>query len=218
MASRGSRVGARLIKGLAVRARDRHACTPEALSVPGEENPMADVASRSFAAESGLVLSDDQLLRHFCDNFPLPQSRSWRIVTLSRDSTLKVVSTLRGERLTVAQWTSRDGSDTGTTGVATPARDGGSRRSSTGARQRSGQASSLPLLSGSGKATTDEVFASLRSQWTGPSVPLARPSSWLDGPTQRKPMAVANASSTCGGSSSRSDARTPRPSPNLPSP
>ena len=120
MASRSSRVGARLVRGLAIRARAMEMCLPSALSVPGASNDMADVASRSFRRESGAVMTDDELLSHFASHFPLPQSRSWRIVTLDRARISRVVSTLRGERLTMAQWMSLGDGGSGSSGVVSP--------------------------------------------------------------------------------------------------
>ena len=167
-------------------------CLPSALSVPGKSNDMADVTSRSFRAESGTVMSDNELLAHFDAHFPLPQSRSWKIVTLDPAHISIVVSTLRGKRLTMAQWMSHDESGSGSTGVVSlPAGD--CPPSSTGARQASGSTSSARLLTGSGKATLDAATESLRSQWTAQSAPLARPSSWLDSKTPRKSLAAANA-------------------------
>ena len=115
MASQRSRVGGRLVKGLAIRARARRMGLPRAFHIAGERNEMADVSSRSFSAASGYDMTDVQRLAHFDNRFPLPQSRSWRIVTLPSEDTSKVFSTLRGERLTMAQWTSRGDGGPGTT-------------------------------------------------------------------------------------------------------
>ena len=97
MASRQSRVGGRLVKGMAMRARNRKMCLPEAFSIEGKQNDMADVSSRSFNAASGYLFTDAELLTHFNANFPLPQNRSWRVVTLPQEDISKVVSTLRGQ-------------------------------------------------------------------------------------------------------------------------
>ena len=97
-------------------------CIPEALSFSGDANKMADVLLRSFNADSRYFFSDIELLSHFETNFTLPQNQSWKIVTLHpKDiskvvSTLQVVSTLRGQRLTMAQWTSQGGKSIGKTG------------------------------------------------------------------------------------------------------
>ena len=104
MASKSSRIGGRLVKGLAVLARQRRMCLLGALSVSGEANKMADIASCSFCLDSGLVLSNPALLAHFNAHFPLPQNRSWKIVTSPPEAISKVFSTLRGEQLTMAQW------------------------------------------------------------------------------------------------------------------
>jgi hypothetical protein len=211
MASKSSRIGGRLVKGLAVRARQRRMCLPGALSIAGTLNEMADVSSRSFAAASGFLMDDAALLAHFHSQFPLPQNRRWKIVTLPPEDILSVVSTLRGQRSTMAQWTNPAGSPTGSTGGGSPG-GGTSPHGSTDARQCSERTSSLPLLSGSAKATSDAATASLRSQWTAQSEPWARPSNWQAGKTQRKSLAAASASFNSAASSRRSAARTRRQS------
>ncbi|KAL7546450.1 hypothetical protein ACHAWF_009786 [Thalassiosira exigua] len=191
MASQQSRVSARLIRGLTIRARAREMCLPSALSVPGDSNTMADVASRSMREESGVVMSDTELLAHFNANFPLSQSRSWRIVTLRHESISNVVSTLRGQRLTMEQWMNLGGAAFGNSGASSRP-DGGSRLTSPAAPTATNPQSSARLLTGSGKATLDAAAKSLRSQWIRQSVPLARPSNWLDGETPRKSLEAAN--------------------------
>jgi hypothetical protein len=82
MTSRQSRVGGRLVKGLAIRARAREMGLLQALSMEGVKNEMADVASRSFCAASGFILLDANLLTYFNAHFLLSQNHSWKIVTL----------------------------------------------------------------------------------------------------------------------------------------
>ena len=192
MASKQSRIGGRLAKGIAIRARTRRMCLPAALSVAGDDNKMADVASRSFNAASGYLFSDAELLTHFAANFPL-QNRSWRVVTLPHEDILKVVSTLRGKRLTMAQWMTPDAGSTGRTG-ADSAHAGECPRTSQGSPKQCKPTSSAPLLSGSAKATTDEATKSLLKLSTKLSAPLGRPSNWLEGPTQPRSLADASAS------------------------
>ena len=211
MASKSSRIGGRLVKGLAVRARQQRMCLPGALSIAGEANAMADVTSRSFALRSGFLLSDAALLSHFHKHFPLPQKRCWKIVTLPPEDISKVVSTLRGERLTMAQWMSPAAEPTGGTGRPTSAA-GTSRRTSTTAAEHSKPTSSLPLLSGSAAETTDSATASLRRRWTEQSAPWARPSSWQADETQRRSMAAASASFSSAACAKLSAAKTLRQS------
>ena len=120
LASKQSRIGGCLVSGLVFRACNREMCLPEALSIAGEANEMADVAPRSHNAKSGYLFNDHQLLTHFANNFPLPQNHSWKIVTLTQGHISKVVSTLRGETLTMAQWTGQYVSPTGTSGRSLP--------------------------------------------------------------------------------------------------
>ena len=193
MASRQSRVGGRLSKGIAMRARSRKMCLPEAFSIEGKQNDMADVSSPSFHLQSGFLFTDAELLTHFNVHFPLPQNRSWRIVTLPREDICKVVSTLRGQRLTMAQWTNHGGESIGKTGAAS--RDSGaSPHSSMAAPDHCRQPSSKPLLSGSAKETTAAATELLRSRLTEQSVPLGRPSNWMDGKTQPRSLAAVSES------------------------
>ena len=193
MASRQSRIGGRLARGLAIRSRAHQMCTPTALSVAGDANGMADTSSRSMNERSGYLLSDNELLTHFSKNFPLPQNRCWRIVNLPTESISSVVSTLRGKQLTMAQWMTTAANRTGAIGNASPP-SGTSTSSSPAAPTANKQTSCVPLLTGCGKVTSDEATESLRSLLTEQSVPLARPSSWLSGATQRRSMEAASAS------------------------
>ena len=177
---------------MAFRARDNEMCLPEALSISGEANKMADVSSRSHNASSGYLFTDDELLTHFAKNFPLSQDRSWKLVTLTPESISKIVSTLRGQTLTMAQWTSPDGNPTGTSGECSPA-DGGSPPISRDAPPSNKPLSSAPLLLGSGKETMDSEIKLLRNRWIEQSEPLARPSSWPDSETRPRSMAAASA-------------------------
>jgi hypothetical protein len=216
LASRQSRVGGRLVKGLATRARAREMGLPQALSVQGVQNEMADVASRSFCAASGFVLSNASLLTHFDAHFPLPQNRSWKTVTLPQRDISKVFSTLRGERLTMAQWTSHGEERSGRTGSDSVACGESPQPSQSAASSSKPRCSEL-LLSGSGGATTDTAVASLRNQLTRQSAPLARPSSWLDTEIQPRSMADASALFSSAASSKRIAAKTRHRSPSSPS-
>ena len=193
MASRQNRIGGRLAKGMAMRARNREMCLPEVFSIQGKKNDMADCASRSFNVDSGYLFIDEQLLTHFNTHYPLPQNHSWRIVTPRREDISKVLSTLRGERLTMAQWTSHAGKSTGGTGVVS--QNGGTSQPSSMDAPCNAKQPSLPrLLTGSAKETLDEATESLRNRWTEQSVPLGRPSSWHVGRTQLRSMVDASES------------------------
>ena len=213
MASRQSRIGGRLIRGMALRARQQQMCLPSSLSIKGEENDMADVVSRSMDARSGTVYSDSDLLLFFNTKFPLPQNRSWKIVTLPVDLTSKIVSTLRGQRLTMAQWTTAGAGEHGATGRASW-HNGTDPRTSSTAHLSNLPQSSPPLLSGSAKASTADNVESLRSQWMQLSEPLARPSNWLDTQTPPRSQAAASASFTSAASSKHTVARTRHRNPN----
>lgn len=63
-----------------------------------------DASSRStMSAQSGFLFTNDDLLLHFNLNFLLPQNHCWTVVTLPKEDISKVVSTLRGTQLTMAE-------------------------------------------------------------------------------------------------------------------
>ena len=173
---------------------------------------MADCASRSFNAASGYLFDDDELLTHFNAIYPLPQNRSWKIVTPRQEDISKVLSTLRGERLTMAQWTSRAARSTGKTGVGS--RDSGTSQSSSTDAPSNSKPQSLPrLLTGSAKETLDEATESLHNRLIEQSVPLGRPSSWQVGRTQLRSMEAASESFNSAASCPPIDEKTHHQSP-----
>lgn len=207
LASKQSVVGGRLVRGMAYRARLREMCLTMAESIAGDDNPMADVASRSFSAASKYDFSDNQLLTHFEAHFPLPQNHSWKLVTLPPEDISQVISILRGERLTLASWTPSAAAKRGATG-ARSSPNGTEALTSSTARKPSKLTSSLPLLSGSGKASTAEGARSLRSRWEKLSQPSARPSKWRDTTTPPRSMAAESASFHSAGSSKHTPEQT----------
>ena len=85
LASRSSRVAAQLIRALVLRLKVRWACPLTPVHIPGNENAMTDIPSRSFGSEPQWhCTSDIQLLTLFNFRFPLPQQNSWTVFRLNK--------------------------------------------------------------------------------------------------------------------------------------
>jgi hypothetical protein len=90
----------RLVRGLALRQRMLHSAPVSITHVAGSDNNLADIASRAITH-----LDDDHaFLTHFDTLFPL-QERSWQRASPPPAQLCNVISTLRGQRLTLQRWT-----------------------------------------------------------------------------------------------------------------
>ena len=185
MTSRRSQVGGRMSKGIAMCAKSQEVCLLEAFGIEGKQNDMADVASQSFNLTRDFLFSDSELLTHINVHYPLPQNRSWRLVTLPHKDICKAVSMLQGQRLTMAQWTSQGGGSIGKTGAHSPD-SGVSLHSWMDAPDHCKKSSFKPLLLGSTKVTMAAATELLRSRLTKQPVPWGRPSNRMDGKSQPK--------------------------------
>jgi hypothetical protein len=112
-----SPVAYRLLRGLAMRQRTTRSAPPDIFHTPGETNILANVASRVI--KSITASNPCAFLSYFNDRFPLPQSPSWQLVTLDSNLSSNVILTLRGQRLELRRWTTKQGSSAGTTGSGT---------------------------------------------------------------------------------------------------
>jgi hypothetical protein len=176
----------RLLRGLAAMQRATSAGPLTVASIPGKQNDMADVASRSFNTDT--LIPDAPFLTHFNTRFPLPQDLSWKLVHLTPEMTSLVTSTLGGRRLPLQQWmtsfrrrTGHDGSNSARMRDVTP--------TSSTRISPSNSSCFLPSLHGSGEATT---AADVRSKLKPPkqrSVTWRKHSSWQDIPTPDAPLA-----------------------------
>ena len=80
MASKKSRMAAQLVRALALRLNVKQSCPITPIHIPGIENALTDIPSRSF----GSVLewhcnSHNDLLTLFNSKFPLPSQASWTV-------------------------------------------------------------------------------------------------------------------------------------------
>ena len=90
----------RLVRGLALRQRMLHSAPVSITHVAGADNNLADIASRAITH-----LDDDHaFLTHFDNLFPL-QERFWQRASPPPAQLSNVISTLRGQRLTMQRWT-----------------------------------------------------------------------------------------------------------------
>ena len=186
-----SRIGARLLRALALRIRALHASPLTAHSVAGKHNTMADVSSRTFhhttARGPTFTISDLAFLTSFAARFALPQPLSWRMLRLSTKVTSAVLSELQTTPSTMASWLrlSAKGNAIGVFGppsahpslLWTPIFP-------TQAPLRDSTLSSVSLT-GSGQVVSLPVAQSALNRSKSRFVPLARPSNWLDNPTPR---------------------------------
>ena len=104
----------RLIRGLALRQRMLETAPVSITHVKGTDNALADIASRPIAQ-----LDDDSaFLTHFDSVFPL-QDRFWQRASPPPVQLSNVISTLRGQRLTLQRWMVQSVPPTGDGGAST---------------------------------------------------------------------------------------------------
>jgi len=96
MASQRSKVAGGLLRALALRMRVRRSSPLIPLHIPGQQNKIADLPSRSFGGTPEWHCpTDTQFLTLFNDYFPLPQQQSWQLFHLSPEVSTRVISLLQ---------------------------------------------------------------------------------------------------------------------------
>jgi hypothetical protein len=107
-------IAGQLLRALAMRQRTSRSALPTVTHYAGSQNLLADTASRSFqrfhhgSARGAPSESDDEFLTAFNQTFSLSallQMNSWQLVRLESEPSLLVISTLRGKKLPMPQWT-----------------------------------------------------------------------------------------------------------------
>ena len=188
MASKSvSPTAGRLLRGLAFMLHSYHAGRITTVHVPGQENIMADIASRPSKAHALFrcdtpTLSDPDFLSAFDRMFPLPLQALWTFAMVPLWLKSNVFETLRGRRLDLRLWTGTSGTGTGKRGpsivCSTPRTTAAhSRRPHT-----SGRCSS-PLLLPCGKESTGSVVKSRFNQLLSHSAVSPKSTFWTDIPT-----------------------------------
>jgi hypothetical protein len=119
-------IAGQLLRALAMRQRTSRSALPTVAHYAGSRNVLADTASRSFrrfhhGSARGLPSqTDDEFLTSFNQTFPLSalsQMNSWQLVHLESEWSSLVISTLRGQKLPMPQWTEPRARHTGETGA-----------------------------------------------------------------------------------------------------
>lgn len=173
-----SATSGRLLRGLAMRQRNNHSGPMTVAHVAGDDNTMADVASRIYNTEfSGF--DDGQFLTHFQQLFPLPQMLSWRVVKPPADMISAVTSTLLGTRLPMQRWIRKNKQRPGPTGAPMPPNANATRGSETSTMPSNNKCSLVSLL-GSGQVTTVDSTKSTLAPWKKRSATFRRPSCWVE--------------------------------------
>ena len=105
MATKQSRVAAQLVRALALRLKENETCPLTPVHIPGKQNMMTDIPSRSFGSVPEWHCStNDELLTLFNTTFPLPGQASWTVFQLSSGLVTRVISVLRMQHTTLAEW------------------------------------------------------------------------------------------------------------------
>lgn len=105
LATRQSRVAAQLVRALALRLKKNNTCPLTPVHIPGSQNRMTDIPSRSFGSVAEWHCKTHQdLLTLFNSTFPLPGQASWTVFQLNSDLVMRVISVLRMRPTTLAEW------------------------------------------------------------------------------------------------------------------
>jgi len=105
MASRKSRVAAQLVWALALRLDARQTCPLTPVHIPGVENALMDIPSRSFGSvREWKCKSDTDFLTLFNTKFPLPQQASWTVFRFGSKVITRVISALWMKGIMLVEW------------------------------------------------------------------------------------------------------------------
>jgi hypothetical protein len=105
LASRHSVVAAQLVRAMALRMKVNGACPITPVHIPGVENAITDIPSRSFGTVAEWYCkSDTELLTLFNARFPLPGQASWTVFRLTSRVFMRVISVLRTQDIALEEW------------------------------------------------------------------------------------------------------------------
>ena len=154
------------------------------ISIAGDDNDMADKSSRSFGSKGNAFKNRHQSLTNFFNStYPLPQKHSWQEFVIPSDVFSQVMSCVRGERSKMGSLLRLSGIDKNIGHIGAPMYDTGKGAPFWTMRPNSKQtSSSLPLLQGSGRATTATEIKLKFKPLQKRSRPSPRPLSWLANP------------------------------------
>ena len=175
-----SLVSGHLLRALAFRQQLRSAAPLLVASIPGDDNTMADVASR-YHSDLTLQSKAPTLTSYFNTYFKQPSS--WIEFRLPQKLISRVTSSLLGTQLSLELWRRlpKPGKDIGSTGVATQPPSSLTPSSKIRTPLSETPSSQVSLL-GSGRATTAKAVKSKFKESLMPFQPSARPLNWLASP------------------------------------
>ena len=105
LASRHSVVAARLVRAVALRMKIKGACPITPVHIPGSENAMTDIPSRSFGSVAEwFCKTDNDLLTLFNSRFPLPGQASWTVFRMTSKVFMRVISVLQMRDTGLDEW------------------------------------------------------------------------------------------------------------------
>jgi hypothetical protein len=182
MSSLQSQAGQLLTRALFLRFVIEQTSPLAPLNIPGRENKLADLPSRSFRAgkADNYCLSDLAFLDFFNSKFPLTQNKSWLALRPRDKLSWLVCSALRLERVGTESWTRlpKYSCDIGRTGSSSAGRTVTWTPFSPTSQNTSELTTSAPSLLGYEKGMRVEDVKSelgrFRTRWQ----PSARPSNW----------------------------------------
>ena len=122
LASKSSEVAGQLLRAMALRMKMRGAAPLTALHIPGKQNAMTDIPSRSWGSNPKWHCKDDtDLLALFNTTFPLPSQASWTVFHPTNAICMKILSVLRMKAISMEEWQQlgKIGKYIGTIGVRT---------------------------------------------------------------------------------------------------
>ena len=185
LASKNSKIAGRLLRALALRQRTRRASPLLSISIAGEDNVMADVASRSFRgnnAKTTFEVSNNDFLTYFNSQFPLPQNLQWKQFHLASKVTTRVISEMQNKPLNMESWLRlpTKGGSIGTTGLNMSNHLKASIRTCSHNSHQHKSKLSKVLLHGSGVENMGMDRWSKLTHLVSRYEPLPRKSNWLD--------------------------------------
>jgi hypothetical protein len=187
MSSSKSLIGQQLTRALACRMIVNRSSHLAALSIAGIDNPMADLASRSFkktGVHGNYALTDSDFLTRFNSDFSLPQDTSWLMLQLHESVSSLVFSVLRGQTPPMGSWLRlrKSACDIGRIGPTSPNSFTWTPFSEASTPPTELHSSRLlPVMSVKGKRVedTESALAQFRTHFA----PSARPLNWTSNPT-----------------------------------
>ncbi len=105
MASRKSRIAAKLVRALALQLNVKRTCPITTVHIPGVKKPLTNIPSCSFGSVHEWACdTDNDLLTLFNLTFLLPKQISWTVFRFTTKITTRLISILRMKDSTLDEW------------------------------------------------------------------------------------------------------------------